>query len=117
MKAFFGVILNIALNLKAQFVDYFTEDWLDRTPFFKDVFSRFRFLQIFGMLHLVPPVTAQGSVPTRGSKVKNVSEYDNKCKELYVPGRNVAIDESTVGFKGRIQFKFYNPKKPTKWGL
>jgi hypothetical protein len=69
MKAFFGVILNMALNLKAQFVDYFTEDWLDRTPFFKDVFSRLRFLQIFWMLHLVPPVTAQGSVPTRGSKV------------------------------------------------
>ena len=47
MKAFFGVILNMALNLKAQLVDYFTEDWLDRTPFFKDVFSRLRFLQIF----------------------------------------------------------------------
>ena len=46
-KAFFGVILNMALNLKAQLVDYFTEDWLDQTPFFKDVFSRLRFLQIF----------------------------------------------------------------------
>jgi hypothetical protein len=50
-------------------------------------------------------------------KVKNVSEcIDNKCRELHVPGRNVAIDESTVGFKGRIHFKCYNPKKPTKWG-
>jgi hypothetical protein len=118
MKAFFSVILNMALNLKAQLVDYFTEDWLDRTPFFKDVFSRLRFLHIFWMLHLVPPVAAQGSVPTRRSKVKNVSGYiDNKCKELYVPEKNVAIDESTVGFKGRIQFKCYNPKKPTKWGL
>ena len=113
MKAFFAVILNMALNLKAQLVDYFTEDWLDRTPFLKDVFSCLRFLQIFWMLHLVPPVAAQGSVPTRWSKVKNVCEYiDNKCKEFYVPGRNVAIDESTVGFKGRIQFKCYNPKKP-----
>jgi hypothetical protein len=56
------------------------------------------------MLYLVPPVAAQGSVPTRGSKVKNVSEHtDNNCKELYVPRRNVAIDERTVGFKGRIQ--------------
>jgi len=69
------------------------------------------------MLHLVPPVAAQGSVPTQGGKV-NVREYiDNKCKELYVPGRNVGIDESTVGFKGRIQFKCYNPKKPTTWDL
>jgi hypothetical protein len=70
------------------------------------------------MLRLVPRVAAQGSVHTRGSKVKNVSEYiDIKCKELCVPGRNVTVDESTVGFKGRIQFKCYNPKKPTKWGL
>jgi hypothetical protein len=30
MKAFFGVILNMAQNLKAQLVDYFTEDWLDQ---------------------------------------------------------------------------------------
>jgi len=118
MKAFFGVILNMTQNLKAHLVDYFTEDWLDRTPFFKDVFSHLRFLQIFWMLDLVPPVAAQGSVPTRGSKVKNVSEYiDNKCKELYILGRNVAIDESTIVFKGRIQFKCYNLKKPTKWGL
>jgi len=51
MKAFFGIILNTALNLKAQLVDYFTEDWLDRTPFFKDVSSRLCFLQIFWMLH------------------------------------------------------------------
>jgi hypothetical protein len=64
MKAFFCVIVNMALNLKAQLVDYFTEDWLDRTPLFKDVFSRLRFLQIFWMLHLVPPVSAQGSVHT-----------------------------------------------------
>ena len=42
---------------------------------------------------------------------------DNKCRELYVLGRNVAIDESTGGFKGRIQFKCHNLKKPTKWGL
>jgi hypothetical protein len=118
MKALFGVIMNMAPNLKAQIVDYFTEDSLDRTAFFKDVFSRLRFLQIFWMQHLVSPLTAQGSVPTRGSKVKNVSEYiDNKCKEPYVPGRNVAIDESIVHFKGRIQFKCYNPKKPKKRDL
>jgi hypothetical protein len=68
MKAFFGVILNMALNLKAQLVDYFTKDWLDQTPFFKDVFSCLCFLQIFWMLHLVPPVTAQGSVRTEGAR-------------------------------------------------
>jgi hypothetical protein len=118
MKAFFGVTLNMALNLKVKLFDYFTEDRLLRTPFFMDVFCCLRFLQMFWMLHLVPPVTAQGGVRTQGNKVKNVSEYiDNKCKELYIPGKNVAINEITVGFKGRIQFKCYSLKKTTKWGL
>ncbi|UYV82822.1 hypothetical protein LAZ67_22000975 [Cordylochernes scorpioides] len=27
------------------------------------------------------------------------------------------IDESTVGYKGKISFKTYNPQKPRKWGL
>ena len=30
---------------------------------------------------------------------------------------NISIDESTIGFKGKIGFLTYNPKKPTKWGL
>ena len=67
-KAFFGVILNMTLNLKVQLGDYFTEDGLDRTPFFKDVFSRLHFLQIFWLLYLVPPVAAQGSVRTEGAR-------------------------------------------------
>jgi hypothetical protein len=29
----------------------------------------------------------------------------------------MTIDESAVGFKGKIIFKIYNPKKPSKWGI
>ena len=31
--------------------------------------------------------------------------------------REVSIDESMIGFKGRLGFIQYMPKKPTKWGL
>jgi hypothetical protein len=41
-----------------------------------------------------------------------------------VPGKNIVIDESTVGFKRKIIFKTYNPKKKqkkkttaAKWGI
>jgi hypothetical protein len=34
-----------------------------------------------------------------------------------VPGKNVVVDESTVGFKRKIIFETYNPKKPTKWDI
>ncbi len=32
-------------------------------------------------------------------------------------GREVSVDESMIGFKGRLGFVQYMPKKPTKWGL
>lgn len=115
MKAFLGVVLNMALNPKPEIVDYFSEDWLSKMPFFKDVFSRTRFLQIFWMLHL-PEDTFSQQKP--GSKTKYLSEYiDQKCREHFIPNVKIAIDESTVGCKGRVQLKCYNPKKPTKWGL
>ena len=35
----------------------------------------------------------------------------------YNLGREIAIDESMIGFKGRLYFIHYIPKKPTKWGM
>jgi hypothetical protein len=34
-----------------------------------------------------------------------------------VPGKDIVIDESTVGFKHKIIFQTYNPKTPMKWGI
>ena len=35
----------------------------------------------------------------------------------YIPDQNLSIDESIVGFKGRLSWIQYMPKKPTKWGI
>ena len=35
----------------------------------------------------------------------------------YTPSENLSIDESMVGFKGRLAFLQYMPKKPQKWGM
>lgn len=48
MKAFIGVILNMGLNPKPEIVDYFSEDWLSKMPFFKEVFARKRFFKYIG---------------------------------------------------------------------
>ena len=54
----------------------------------------------------------------RGDKVQNLVDHMNlKCREYFVPNENISIDESTIGFKGRVLWKCYNPNKPTKWGL
>ena len=38
-------------------------------------------------------------------------------EKMYKSKRELSIDESTIGFKGRLSFLQYLPKKPTKWGM
>ena len=38
-------------------------------------------------------------------------------QECYTPHRELSVDEAMVGFKGRLSFIQYLPKKPTKWGM
>ena len=35
----------------------------------------------------------------------------------YTLHREVSVDESMIGFKGRLGFIQYMPKKPTEWGM
>lgn len=81
--------------------------------------SRDRFLQIFWMLHVGNDATAESNRAIRRTrKIHGVIEHiERQFQKYFVPDRNIAIDESTIGFKGKIIFKTYNPKKPTKWGM
>ena len=72
MKAYFGLILNMGLNAKEDVSTVFPANGL--TPFFGNIFSRNRFLQIHWTLHMRPPV-ANPRVLSRGCKVKNIVTY------------------------------------------
>ena len=92
-KAYIGVVLKMALVEKPDVKDYFSRKWTEHCPFFLDVFSRRRFLQIHWMLHVQPPVPSTAPV-TRGSKMKNFVAYiQNKCLQNFTPGQNVAVDQ------------------------
>ena len=38
-------------------------------------------------------------------------------QESYTLNRELSVDEAMIGFKGRLSFIQYMPKKPTKWGM
>ncbi|XP_069697349.1 piggyBac transposable element-derived protein 4-like isoform X1 [Periplaneta americana] len=121
LMAFHGVILNMGRRMKSTIKDFFLEQWLDSSRFYKDIFSRERFLQIYWSLHVSPPPrdgTSNRQMQSQASKVKHVIDYiESKFLEFYSPLEYVCVDESTVNFKGRVVFKMHNPQKPTKWGL
>lgn len=120
IKAFLGVIINMALNPKPEISDYFSNCWIDYQPFYKDVFSKRRFLQIFWNLHVTPPdePNPMNNIRSRSGKMKHILQYlEQKFRKFYTPNKHVSIDESTIGFKGRVSFRVYNKDKPTKWGI
>ena len=66
------------------------------------------------MLHLQQSI-GQGFC---GDKVKNlVNHINSTCLEYFVPNEHISVNESIIGFKGRVMWKCYNPNKPTKWGF
>ena len=38
-------------------------------------------------------------------------------KSMYQPNKELAVDESMIGFKGQLSFLQYIPNKSQKWGL
>ena len=101
-KAYLGVIMNMAMNDKPDVKSFFSRNWTQYCPFFLDIFSPRRFLQIHWMFHMKSPEPTTAPI-TRGRRVHHfVNHFKKKCLELFTSGRNVAVDESTVGYKGRI---------------
>ncbi|CAD1468351.1 unnamed protein product [Heterotrigona itama] len=116
--AFLGVILNMGTIPVPNIKYYWTKEHVGNIPFFRNIFRRERFLQIFWMLHLNENVSRNPNVTTRIQKVSNFIDYiDGKFQEHFTPDREISIDESVVKFKGKINSITYNPKKPTKWRI
>jgi len=90
--------------------DYFSQQFVSRVPFFGEVFTTKRFLEIFWMLHLETVSTSDHSLRTRTQKVSNFLKYiDARFRVHFIPDQHLSDDESVVGFKGKVSFITYNP--------
>jgi len=111
MLAFLGLIINMGVIHLPYVKDYWSQQFECRVPSFGEVFTRKHFLKIFWMLHLETVSTSDHSLRTRAQKVSNFLKYiDARFREHFIPGQNLLVDESVVGFKGKISFITYNPK-------
>ena len=113
MKGFIAVILNMGIVQLANLKDYWSTDDTTNFPFFRSVFSRDRFLQIFGMFHV-----GDSDSGTKRGKIQPL--LDRLCpvfESVYTPAQHIAIDESVISFKGRVSFRQYLKGKPHPWGI
>lgn len=50
-------------------------------------------------------------------KIRAIFDYIRKVCQSVEPTEYQSVDEMMIPFKGRLSFKQYMPKKPTKWGI
>ena len=110
MKGFIVVILNMGIIQMTDIKDYWSTDDTTNLPFFRSVFTRDRFLQIFGALHV-------GEIDSSTKRDKVQPFFDLSFEAVYTPGPQIAIDESVISFKGRVSFRQYLKGKPHPWGM
>ena len=78
--------------------------------------SRDRFKALMSMLHVVDPATEDEQDKLR-KLTSFLQFFKEKCKSLYQPFQQVAIDERMVQSKHRSGIRQYIKNKPTKWGI
>ena len=90
-------------------------------PWISGTMSKNRFMKITQYLHVSNNVNA---VPNGHPeydplfKVRNlVNHLKTRFSSVYLPHKNISIDEAMIPFRGRLSFRQYMPAKPTKFGI
>ena len=103
---------------KPKIQDYWSTDALFQTPIFssKECLSRDRFLIILKFLRYSSYPLFDPS--NRISKIQPLLNFVKEvCQEIYIPEKNVSVDESLLLWKGRFLFKQYIPSKRARFGI
>ena len=113
IKAFVGMIINMGMTKLSDVKDYWSRHVTLNLPFFRSVFPRDRFLQIYWMLHVGDATSA-----TKRSKIQPFLDQLLPLFQMYLtPAREVSIDEAMIAFRGRVGFRQYIRGKPQPWGI
>ncbi|CAC5402794.1 unnamed protein product [Mytilus coruscus] len=124
MKAFLGLLLLMGIIQKPTLASYWeTQDklWLRRTPSFRSVMARDRFLAILSNLHASNNQTALPRDHPQYDPMYKVRPVIDVCntafRKNYRLGRDICVDERIVGFKGRHNIvQYISKKKSHQWG-
>ena len=93
--------------------DYWSTHITLNRPFFRCVFSRDRFLQIFWMLHV-----GESAGHTKRSKIQPFIDLIIPLFQRHLnPSQELSIDEAMIAFRGRCGFRQYIRGKPQPWGI
>ena len=111
MKQFMGLFFLMGIIHKPAIHMYWSTDPLFCTPIFSAIVSRNRFQLLLKFLHFNDNCQMpEPNDPSADKLFKLRPLLDHlfeKFQEVYVPARNISIDESLLLWKGRLSFKQY----------
>ncbi|XP_047360348.1 piggyBac transposable element-derived protein 4-like isoform X2 [Vespa velutina] len=117
LRKWFGLVILMGIVKKARIDDYWSTNPLIDTPIFRKTMSRNRFKQILSFLHF----SDNNKKPDNADRLFKVqfiiNYFSKKFKENFNPSQNISIDEGIIPWRGRLNFKVYNPSKITKYGI
>ncbi|XP_025162453.1 piggyBac transposable element-derived protein 4-like [Harpegnathos saltator] len=117
LRKWFGLAILMGIVKKARIDDYWSTNPLIDTPIFRKTMSRNRFRQILSFLHFSDNNNKPDNAD-RLFKVQSIIDYfSKKFKENFNLSQNISIDEGMIPWRGRLNFKVYNPSKITKYGI
>ena len=121
LRKFLALVIVMGIIHFPSIEDYWVKSWPFSNSTFSSVLKRDRFTLLLKFLHLNDnsQYIPKGQ-PGHDPLYKIRPFMDNLIRNFqhsYIPGRELSLDESMIGFKGRLGFVQYMPKKPTKWGL
>jgi len=121
MHVFVALILYQGIIQKPTLDSYWTTRLLLSTPYVRFIMSRDRFELLLRCLHFADNANApafDNAADRSFHKIKAFFDYVvNRFSSVYVPQSDVAIDESLMLWKGRLQMKQYIPLKRARFGL
>ena len=115
IRKFLGLVFHMGLINMPSYKHYWKKDKLYKTEAFSSVMSRKRFQLIMRFLHFGdrPDFPAD-----RLGKVKLLLHHLNDTMaELYIPGKDLSLDESMMLYRGRLIFRQYIKNKRHKYGV
>ena len=116
MSAFFGLNILMGINQLPRIPLYWNSDLFLGNAGFKTTIPLKRFWILNRYFHISDP--RQENPTDKLTKIRPlISKLENAFQNVYVPGKNLSIDEGLIKFNGRLSFKQYMPKKPNKFGI
>ncbi len=113
MKSFLGIIIALGICKRTALKDHWSDNsWLQSN--IRNVISRRKFTLIWKYFH----INNNESSIRKVDKIRPILDYCvANWKRLYKPEQKICIDESMIDFRGKVEFRQYEPSKPVKYGI